>query len=164
MKLRAAQPSLVLIVTVLLTSAIWGTTTPALAGTAPNAAPPPAPAAGYSLFLPLVAKPEAPSGPLSIGLALETAHAVTATIGAPGGVITATSAGGAHFRLELPAGALFGDEDIRMTPLSQVTGTLISGGLLAGVHLEPEGLQFVRPATLTIALTTRGRPRRSCVG
>ena len=35
-----------------------------------------------------------------------------------------------------------------MTPLADVAGLPLSGGLVAGVRLEPNGLEFIQPATL----------------
>src|ERR1041385_528505 len=39
-----------------------------------------------------------------------------------------------------------------MTPISAVAGLPMSGGLVAGVQFEPEGLLLLEPATLTITL------------
>jgi hypothetical protein len=39
-----------------------------------------------------------------------------------------------------------------MTPIRQIEGLPLSGGLIAGVQLEPDGLAFYKPVTLTIGV------------
>lgn len=68
------------------------------------------------------------------------------------------SDGKTTYRLHLPgdytgqhvAAALPGDVDITMTPLKSVSGLPSGSSLLAGVKLEPEGLQLANPGTLTV--------------
>ena len=92
-----------------------------------------------------------PPNPLSVTPTLDTADAVTEVIVAStGGTIAATGADGSIFTLVIPANALLSNEAITMTPLTSVAGLPVSGGLLAGVQLSPDGLQFQQPATLTI--------------
>jgi hypothetical protein len=67
-----------------------------------------------------------------------------------GGSLTATAADGSVFTLTIPDKALAGPEKVTMTPLSAVNGLPFSGGLVAGVQLEPDGLQLFQMATLTI--------------
>jgi hypothetical protein len=54
------------------------------------------------------------------------------------------------FAANNPGAALQGDEDVTMTVLSSVSGLPDGSSLLAGVRLEPEGLQLANPGTLTI--------------
>jgi hypothetical protein len=49
-----------------------------------------------------------------------------------------------------PGAALQGAEDVTMTVISAVDGLPAGTSLLAGVRLEPEGLQLANPGTLTI--------------
>ena len=83
-------------------------------------------------------------------LTVDEAHAVSATIGADGGVITASSQG-RTYRLTIPAGALADDEVIVMTPITAI-GDVPLKRLLGGVHFAPEGLHFYRAASLEIDL------------
>jgi hypothetical protein len=77
--------------------------------------------------------------------------AATATIGHGGGSLTAGSV-----TLTVPAGALSEDERITMTPLADLADSPLEGTLIGGVRLEPEGLRFLRPATLTMPLPAGG--------
>jgi hypothetical protein len=85
-----------------------------------------------------------------VSVTRDSAKAASAVIPAGGGTLTATGGDGSVFTLTIPDKALGGDEKITMTPLSAVTGLPFSGGLVAGVQLEPDGLQLFRMATLTI--------------
>lgn len=89
--------------------------------------------------------------PLTVHSTLETDRAVTWTA-YPFAVneITATGSDGTTYTLVVPKDALVGAEDITMTPLATVSDLPLSGGLKAGVRLEPEGLLLLKPATLTI--------------
>ncbi len=83
-------------------------------------------------------------------MTLDGAKAATAMIPVFGGSLTATGADGSVFTLTIPDKALAGPEKVTMTPLSAVNGMPFSGGLIAGVQLEPDGLQLFQMATLTI--------------
>jgi hypothetical protein len=110
--------------------------------------------AQLAVYLPLASsgsstgEPEA--NPISVSVTTDASRLVTATIPIEGGVISATAANGTHFTLTIPADALLSDEEIMMTPLDNVSGIPLSAGLVAGVQLAPDGLRFIRPATLTI--------------
>jgi hypothetical protein len=81
---------------------------------------------------------------------LEPAQAASALVSSEtGGTLTATGANGTRYTLVLPPGGLVSDETITMTPVSSV-GSSPLGTLLGAVDLEPNGLQLVTPATLTI--------------
>jgi hypothetical protein len=88
--------------------------------------------------------------PKSVSVTLDSTRATTKVIPVTGGTLTATAADGSVFTLTIPDRALGGDEKVTMTPLSAVNGLPFSGGLVAGVQLEPDGLELFRMATLTI--------------
>lgn len=110
--------------------------------------------AQVALYLPL-ALAQAPTqateaNPLSIDVTPDTSRAVTQTIPIEGGSITTTGADGTRYTLTIPADALLSDEEIVMMPLIAASGLPTSAGMVAGVHLLPHGLRFIRAATLTI--------------
>lgn len=89
--------------------------------------------------------------PVSTTPTLAPEGAVTQKISARlGGTVTTTASDGSTFELTIPAKALLSDEEITMTPLSSVSGDPLDLRLAAGVQLQPEGLQFVKPVTLKI--------------
>jgi len=90
-------------------------------------------------------------GPLNVTPTLDSSHAATHMFRAAlGGTLTTSGADGTVFTLTIPANALLSDESITMTPMLSVDGLPVSGGFVAGVQLEPDGLRLFRPATLTI--------------
>ena len=94
--------------------------------------------------------PQTPD-PLSVESSLQEERAVTQTAYAhEDSTITATAADGTTYTLVVPAGALLGPEQITMTPVASVPDLPLSGGLVAGVQLEPHGLLLRQPAQLTI--------------
>jgi hypothetical protein len=80
----------------------------------------------------------------------DEAASVSAEIGPEGGSLTAVGADGSRFTLDLPADALVGPTTITMTPVLRIDGMPFSGGLIAGVELEPQGLRLLVPGTLTL--------------
>lgn len=88
--------------------------------------------------------------PLNVTETLDSARAVAAEIGPAGGTLTATAADGARLTFEVPAGALPIALQIRMTPLSGLAGLPAGGRLVAAARFEPEGLQLLKAATLTV--------------
>jgi CARDB len=91
-----------------------------------------------------------PANPLRASFALDSASAVSEVVPPSGGVLTTFGSDGSEYRLDLPPDALFGSAKITMTPLASLGGAPLSGGIVGGVKLEPEGLTLNRPATLTI--------------
>ena len=84
-------------------------------------------------------------------VAVEPGQAATATIlPAQGGEVQATAANGVRYTLRVPAGALLAPATITLTP-GTLSGLPGGGSALATVQAAPSGLQFVVPATLTIA-------------
>ena len=71
-----------------------------------------------------------------------------------GGKIETTGSNGTLYSLEIPANALSGQDDVPITmiPILRIDNFPLSGGLLAGVQFEPDGLQFVKPAILKFEL------------
>lgn len=88
--------------------------------------------------------------PLNVELTAEPGSAVSATVDRDGGSVEAISATGIRYTLTIPAGALIGETEITMRPLASVSGGPLDG-VEAGVDLEPAGLVFFEPATLTIS-------------
>lgn len=80
---------------------------------------------------------------------LDAAAAVTSVVGSRGGVLETVSQGVAY-RLTIPAGAVAADQRITVTPLRGLVGLPFDGPVAAAVRLSPSGLQFARPASLTI--------------
>lgn len=76
--------------------------------------------------------------------------AVAVEIPVTGGQLSATGPDGTVYTLAVPGGALLLPTTIRMTPLAAVGNLGMSGGLVAGVQLEPSGLKLNLPATLTV--------------
>jgi hypothetical protein len=92
-----------------------------------------------------------PGNPVTVTPVLDSAHMGTKLfVAGLAGTLSTTGADGTVFTLAIPANALLGNELITMTPVSSLAGAPVSGGLLAAVQLEPDGLQFLAPATLTI--------------
>jgi hypothetical protein len=91
------------------------------------------------------------SAPVSIDIALQDSTATSAEIGPEGDRLTTTSVDGTEFVLTVPAGALLSPEEITMTPLAGASGgPLGDNAAVEGVQLEPDGLVFLRVATLEI--------------
>ncbi|HEY6608616.1 MAG TPA: hypothetical protein VI277_05405 [Candidatus Limnocylindria bacterium] len=94
-----------------------------------------------------------PPDPRNLQPTLATSSTASADIGWEGGTIEASGPSGASYRLEIPPEALAVPTTITMTPLSELTGF---GSLDAsiehtlGVELEPDGLELLRPAHLTM--------------
>lgn len=89
--------------------------------------------------------------PVDVTETVDAGRAASADVGPAGGSLTATAADGTQLTLDVPAGALDAPVAIRMIPLAGVAGLPGGATLVAGARLEPGGLQFLRPATLTVA-------------
>jgi hypothetical protein len=97
-------------------------------------------------------------GGRSVGPVRDAASAISAALDQTGGTIVAHGADGSAFTLEIPPDALDGPQTITMTPVSRIDRLPYSGGLVAGVELEPAGLHLLVPATLTIAPASNPTP------
>jgi hypothetical protein len=89
------------------------------------------------------------ANPINATVATDTTHAATAIIDWEGGTIAATGADGTTYTLDIPPGALDDSATITLTPISSMTG-VPGNGLVAGVQMSPDGLEFNEDATLTI--------------
>ncbi len=69
---------------------------------------------------------------------------------AAGGSLAVTESHGNRITLTVPENAIHGTELIMLTPIATITGAPFGGGLLAGVEIQPNGLQLFEPATLAI--------------
>jgi hypothetical protein len=100
-----------------------------------------------------IAAAQPDTGPVTLHPRLDAARAVKQTISAAGGgTLTTISADGVVYTLTFPPGALLSDLAITMTPIAGIDGLPFSGGLVAGVQLEPDGLILFQPATLNLLL------------
>jgi len=91
---------------------------------------------------------------------LERQNAVTKLITPEnGGVLAATGSDGTHFSLQIPPNALPEAQEITITPIADIPDLPFSGGLLGGVHFEPEGLVLFAGATLTITPSSIPEPQ-----
>ncbi len=86
----------------------------------------------------------APSLPSKVSVTLDSAHVATASISADSG--GTLSAGGAT--LTMPAGAVAETTSVTMTPVTKLGG--LTGQLLGAVQFQPDGLELLKPVTLTI--------------
>ena len=86
----------------------------------------------------------APSLPSKVSVTLDSAHAATAAVSADSGATL--SAGAAT--LTVPPGAVAQATTVTMTPVSKLGG--LKGQIVGAVQFKPDGLQFVKPVTLTI--------------
>ncbi len=108
------------------------------------------PASGTPPVTPYTLQPG--GAPLEVTVALDTARAVTQDVPLTGGTLTATGADGSTYTLSIPANALAQATRITLTPVAQVSNLPLgeTSRTSLGVQMEPSGLQFVNPATLTI--------------
>lgn len=95
---------------------------------------------------------------------LDGSKARTATVGAAGGRIETTDAGGTRYRFDVPAGALLSPVAITMTPIRTIAGYPLSGGMIGGVELAPSGLTFASPATLSVESTRQAAAGQRLAG
>ena len=89
--------------------------------------------------------------PITVSPQVDGSRATSATVDPnQRTTIRATGADGTTYTLVIPAGALVGPETITLTPLVKVRDLPLSGGLAAGVQLEPHGLVLLKQAELII--------------
>lgn len=119
--------------------------TGALPSIAPASGAVPAPGPGRTL----PAIKTVPDGPVN-GTVTPGGGSVTKTIGTSGGSLTTTDEAGRGYTLTFPANAVPDGTDITMTPIAAIGGTPLDDRFTGGVILGPDGLQLIRPATLTI--------------
>lgn len=88
--------------------------------------------------------------PVNLHLELDSRRARTRVITSAGGSITAVTADGTRYRLSLPADALLSEERISLIPVTSVRGLPFDDENIVAVHIEPDGLRLMKPATLRI--------------
>ncbi len=105
--------------------------------------------------------PAAPAEPTETNVSVESSNRETTTIGPAGGSVSTTSDAGVTYTLDVPAGALPGDVEIAITPVTAINNLPFEGRLEGAVRLGPSGLQLLVPAVLTIdaSPTTTGAER-----
>jgi len=96
-----------------------------------------------------------PANPIDLTVDLDSDRAVEAVISPDGGKLEAIGGDGTHYFLDLPAGSVVMDTLIRMTPVQTLSGLPLKQSASAwAVRLEPEGLQLLVNASLTIQFTS----------
>lgn len=90
------------------------------------------------------------TNPLNVQVNVDEQHTAHAVIPVTGGKLSVQGADGTRYTLNFPDGALLKDEDITLTPVSNIEGMPFSGGLVGGLQMAPEGLRLFHPATLSI--------------
>lgn len=94
----------------------------------------------------------------------QPASTATATVGASGGQVSATSTGGVRYTLFIPPGALAADTAISVTPITSMGDAPLAQGLRGAARFAPSGLVFQREATLRIEGAAPARAGLRSVG
>jgi len=84
---------------------------------------------------------------------------VSQEIGPVGGEISVTGKNGVVYRLSIPAGAISEDELFTLSPVANIEGIPFSVGFLGGVLIEPRGIEFDIPASLTFEIPQTEEPQ-----
>lgn len=100
--------------------------------------------------LSIITQPRQPN-PLTVKPTYDEKAAVSDMIGPSGGTLSVTDAKGVTYTLDIPAGRLTEETEIRMTPVAAITDWPLNGEPFGGVLLEPVGLRLEDAATLTIS-------------
>ena len=88
--------------------------------------------------------------PVNTKVDLDQQHSSSAVISPNGGTLSTEGTDGTKFTLTFPKNALNNDVTITLIPIATVNGLPLSGGLVGGVQMVPEGLRLLQPAILTI--------------
>jgi hypothetical protein len=99
----------------------------------------------------VITAPRQPN-PLTVQPEFDVNSTVTQTVGASGGSVMITDGKGVSYQLDIPAGALDQDTEIKLTTVTNIGGWPLDGNMLGAVKIEPEGLQLNDVATLSITL------------
>jgi len=98
-----------------------------------------------------------PMPPIDVLADLANDNSVSASIGAEGGVLSTPGSDGSSYELTVPPNALQQPVTITVTPINSLTAApfaeSLAASFVAGVQLEPSGLQFMRPLELKIVPT-----------
>lgn len=95
-----------------------------------------------------------PVNPLTVNPVVNAEVSASGVFEEWGGKLSLTNGSGHVFTLIIPPGALERTETITMREITQVGGLPLSGGLIAAVDLQPEGLLFNRMVRLDITPPT----------
>ncbi len=101
--------------------------------------------------------------PLTVTATFDTQNAQSQAIGADGGSVSITDSRGVSYTLDIPAGSLENEVTFTLTPIQDIQGLPLSGGMTSGVRIEPEGMRLDPPATLSI-VSTQPEPSDGLVG
>jgi len=88
--------------------------------------------------------------PINVSVSLDENSTSTTMIGPGGGTISTVGQDGTTYTLVIPPGALLKAEEISLTPVTEMDGLPLSGGLVGAVDFSPSGLELSSPAILTI--------------
>ncbi len=102
--------------------------------------------------------------PLTVTPEYDEENAVATTVGAQGGEVSLVDSKEVQYTLNIPAGALSADTEIRMTAVTAVQDWPLDGDAIGGVRLEPEGLVLNDVAILTIGIPFDVNPDLALVG
>lgn len=96
------------------------------------------------------AKPK--RGPVNATIKVDAARTATARITVlAGGQLSVSTRKGTKVTVKFPPGSVTADTDVRATLVTALGSRFTRKGLLAGVQLQPEGLQLRTPATVSFA-------------
>lgn len=112
---------------------------------------------GSGLAISIIEQIECPAegcAPHIIYPVLETQYRATSLIPTTGGSISTVAGNGTVITLTIPDGGLVRDTEISITPVNNIFGLPLIGGLGSAVQFEPDGLVLAKPATLTMDLPT----------
>ncbi len=110
--------------------------------------------------LPFTVDYAAAASPLAVTPVLDPTALVEIDVPLEGATLSVTGANGTLYTLVIPDEALTMPTRIRMHAVSSLTGAPEGIDAVHGVQLEPSGLQFLHPATLTIEPSTPVPPLR----
>jgi hypothetical protein len=99
-----------------------------------------------------VSTPVRQPNPLTVQAQFDEKISATQTIGTEGGSISLTDSKGVLYVLDIPAGALTDQTEIKLTAVNEIGGWPLDGEMLGGVKIEPEGLELNDVATLSITV------------
>jgi hypothetical protein len=96
---------------------------------------------------------DVPGNPIDVSLTLDGAGVSQLISSSKGGSLSVSTADGTKYTLTVPAKALLVDTEIKLIPISVISGLPFSGGLVKAVKLEPNGLTFDQFVTLKVETT-----------
>lgn len=92
-----------------------------------------------------------PADPIDASIQPDFTQTSSDVVGSNGGSLSLTDKKGVVFTLNIPSGALLEPVTVRMSAISSASGLPEGAGPVSAVLLQPSGLLFESPATLTIA-------------